>query len=207
MKKLYLILPFAFLLSCSNNQELSTENLTKEKDIIDSNEVYEEEMQEELIVEEPAPTISLENPLRAYISDQFGGATNIRSMPAGDIIEELPNSNDYIIYIVAKSGRWFKVEKIDAIEETINLPNNEGWIHGSVIGFGTRNYGGQELHLYSSPDDQSDVVATINQESGVKLVDIDDEWVKVEWRDANSNIFIGWIEREWLCGNPLTNCC
>ena len=37
----------------------------------------------------------------------------------------------------------------------------------------------------------------------LRPVDIRGNWVKVKTIDGKHT---GWIESEWLCGNPLTNC-
>ena len=32
------------------------------------------------------------------------------------------------------------------------------------------------------------------------------EWAKVSYTDSDGKKLIGWIEIEWLCGNPYTTC-
>jgi SH3-like domain-containing protein len=87
--------------------------------------------------------------------------------------------------------------------DAIELPE-EAWIHSSVIGLSTRNYGGQQLSLRSDPREGASVVGRITvPEDLVRPLDIteDGEWVKVRWGKVT-----GWIERKWLCGNPLSSC-
>ena len=87
----------------------------------------------------------------------------------------------------------------------IRLDKEElAWIHSSVLGLHTRNYGGQPLNLYASPSEDAPVVATIREEAAdVRPLDVnaDGSWVKVKAKAGT-----GWIQRNWLCDNPLTNC-
>ena len=149
----------------------------------------------------------LNDTIRAYIDDPTNLSTNVRNNPEGQVILELPKDADYFIYIIAQKNRWFLVHEIHGVESNLDIPGGKGWIHGSVIGFGTRNYGGESLGLFSEPDSLSDLVTTIDHESGVRLVEIKEGWIKVEWEDDYGLWFQGWIRKEWLCGNPLTNCC
>ena len=80
----------------------------------------------------------------------------------------------------------------------------EYWIHYSALGLGTSNYGGQELHLHAAPHQDADIVFTFNKELTVMPLDFDGDWIKVKVDGCD---VIGWIENEWLCSNPLTNCC
>ncbi|MFH2094919.1 MAG: SH3 domain-containing protein [Bacteroidota bacterium] len=197
-----------FLLSCGgtessdNGSSPEADTINKKVQLPDTLTTSEKDIVTDESVEE------FDTPLQAYINDPYGNTpTNIRETPGGEVIYELPAGNDYILYIVAKSGKWFKVTEVDAIDEIIKLPGNSGWLHGSVIGFGTRNYGNEPISLYSKPDKNSEVVTVIKQESFVSLLDVDGDWVKVAWKNENGFEFQGWIEQSWLCGNPLTNCC
>lgn len=73
-----------------------------------------------------------------------------------------------------------------------------------VVGFDTRNYGGQTLSLRQSPDAGSKVVFSFKEEMQLHPVGMKGDWVKVKTSDGKHE---GWIETEWICDNPLTNCC
>jgi hypothetical protein len=47
-------------------------------------------------------------------------------------------------------------------------------------------------------------VFTFDKEMLLMPLDIHGDWVKVQ---VDGYDIIGWIEAEWLCSNPLTNCC
>ena len=178
----------------NNNEVIIDENITEKDSVEEDNKN---------ITKKPVKVVSF----RAYISDPDKvNPTNVRKTPSGDIILKLERNSDYIIYIVACQGRWFKVDKIEPTDSKIDIPGGAGWIHGSVIGFSTRNYGNQKLNLYEKANANSKVVEVLKYETELKLVDIEGEWVKVEWNNDGKKI-IGWIEKEWLCGNPYTNCC
>ncbi|MBR6245830.1 MAG: SH3 domain-containing protein, partial [Bacteroidales bacterium] len=79
-----------------------------------------------------------------------------------------------------------------------------GWIHWSVLATGTRNYSGEPIPLHKEPSADSPVVGTIKKaDVTVRPMDItpDGSWVKVK-----SAYGTGWLEVDWLCGNPFTTC-
>jgi hypothetical protein len=146
---------------------------------------------------------------RAYVDDpDASGPTNVRATPGGKIVLELdPEIDAYIINAVGASNGWFKVEgSVEGLSDSYSIPGGIGWIHGSVLAVDTRNYGGQILSVYNSPDENSPLVATIAGETHLRIKDSCDIWTKVEGVDGNGKAFTGWILNEWLCGNPVTTC-
>ncbi len=147
--------------------------------------------------------------LRVFIQDSDGQFTNIRKSPNGAIVAKLPNQNGIMMDVESPKNGWWKID--DGIYWD---PNEDGdtklkgarsyWIHYSVIGVGTRNYGGQTLKLRKSPSRNSAAVFTFNEEIQLRPIDIKGDWVKVKTIDGKHT---GWIEEEWLCGNSVTNCC
>ena len=132
-------------------------------------------------------------------SDRY---TNLRKSPGGSVLGRLDNSeNEYVITICEPANGWWRI--FDDFVGSMEL-SGEAWIHYSVLGMRTRNYGGQALPLRASASEQAAVVATIREEEEtVRPMDIsaDGKWTKVKC-DAGT----GWIESRWLCGNPYTTC-
>ena len=139
--------------------------------------------------------------LSCYVmdSDRY---TNLRKSPGGSVLGRLDNSeNEYVITICEPSNGWWRI--FDDFVGSMEL-SGEAWIHYSVLGMRTRNYGGQALPLRASASEQAAVVATIKEEEAtVRPMDIsaDGKWTKVKC-DAGT----GWLESRWLCGNPYTTC-
>lgn len=182
--------------------EIETELLIEDSIIVDKQDLSPQ-YSEFVISDYPFDVVD------AYISDQTGEPTNIRATPGGEIITQLVEG-DYMLKIVDKKDRWFKIEYIDTPENSIVFGGKDGWIHGSVVAFGTRNYGNQAINIHSKASDKSNKVDSFNDEKEVKLFDyIDNEgtidWVKVVYQ-SNGKTIKGWIQREMLCGNPLTTC-
>jgi len=152
--------------------------------------------------------VKLKTPLGCFISDTSASPTNIRKSPGGEVIGSFNPGSSVMIDVIAKSGKWFQFEVISNPEnETINMNGKTGWLHGSVIGLGTTNYGGQKIPLYSKPDRKSAVTAEITEETLLHPEDIEEGWVKVTYKDKKSGkTASGWIEINWLCGNSVTNC-
>ena len=198
------------LLSCGEKENNTTETTgikTKENDKVESTEstTQEENTTTEEITETTSETTISKNALHVYLNDPDKSGTNIRKTPKGDVVMQLiPKGEDdhYFITLSEVKDGWFKIEKISGMEvENIEIEGSEGWIHGSVLGVDTRNYGRQTLDLLDAPK-SGKVVGTIKEEVyGLKLKDMDGEWVKVEYKGV-----LGWINSEWLCGNPLTTC-
>lgn len=146
--------------------------------------------------------------LGVYISDPNGPYTNIRNAPKGKVVCKIPTNVTAMIGIETPTKGWWKI-----IGTTYDTGDEEGhlsgsttgyWIHYSVLGIGTRNYGSETLYLRQSPSATAPVVFQFNDERTLRPMEIQGEWVKVQTEDGK---FTGWIEDEWLCGNALTNCC
>lgn len=149
--------------------------------------------------------------LSVYISDGNGEFTNVRSGPKGKVVDKIPTSKIVMLEVVSPQDGWWQIDGGEVYctgddDETITLKGSSTgyWIHHSVIGLDTRNYGGQTLRLRKSPDAKSAVVFSFKEEMHVMPLEVRGDWVKVKTGDGKH---IGWIEAEWLCDNPLTNCC
>ena len=136
--------------------------------------------------------------------------THILNKPSGATVMTLSYDEPYIFSLTSPRDGWWKINDMwnaaDDEDTTLLVGSDTGeyWIHFSALGLGTSNYGGQELHLRAAPDPEADIVFTFNQELMLMPLDFDGDWVKVK---VDGSDIIGWIENEWLCSNPLTNCC
>ena len=148
---------------------------------------------------DPGPAV-----LGCFVADS--GTTNVRNAPNGLISGRLPASGTYTLAVYNPTDGWWQilngvVEEMDG--EVIEIPE-EAWIHSSVIGLSTRNYDRRALPLRSEPRANAAVSGRITlAEDLVRPLDLsaDGKWVKVRWGKVS-----GWIEAEWLCGNPVTTC-
>lgn len=141
--------------------------------------------------------------LAVYVNDPDDSGTNIRNRPGGKIVLTLNGSeNAFFLTVCESQNGWFKIKgNIEGLDEEYKIPKGEGWIHGTVISVDTRNYGKQELEILDSPI-KGNTVATIKEESyGIRIKEICGSWVRIKY-----NGILGWIEADWLCGNPLTTC-
>lgn len=136
--------------------------------------------------------------------------TNIRNKPSGAVVMTLSAENPYVLNLTTPQNGWWRVLDLwnaaDDLDPTIlaNSDTGEYWIHYSVLVVSTRNYGGQELCLRDAPDEGAGVVFSFTQELMLRPIDIKGDWVKLKMDGSGIE---GWIEAEWLCSNPLTNCC
>ena len=125
-------------------------------------------------------------------------STNIRDdYEDGQIIFTLDNSTDYfILNVIEFKDNWFKINTIVSIEYGYQITELEGWVHYSNVKISTR----KDLKLLNKPNGEK-VIGSIKQEVQVKIIDVCNNWVEIEYEDMN-----GWVELRWLCGNPVTTC-
>ena len=147
--------------------------------------------------------------LRVYIQDTNGKYTNLRSTPNGKLVRKLSTQRTIILEVKDPRDGWWEIGNyiFDCDEEKeidLDKSNHDYFIHYSTIAVGTRNYGEQRLYLRKAANEKSAVVYTFNKEIELRPIEIKNGWVKVQTFDKKHT---GWIEEEWLCGNPLTNCC
>lgn len=142
--------------------------------------------------------------------DDVDKYTNVRSSPGGPIVERIEAGDMPMFAVERPRNGWWLItggtyEKPDQGEiELKGSPNNQYWIHYSVIGVGTRNYGGETYYLRATPKSRGKVVYSFKDEISLRPIDVRGDWVKVKTYDGKHT---GWIEADKLCGNSLTNCC
>lgn len=146
----------------------------------------------------------------AFASSPDQTDVNVRATPGGTILFKLDhNEPGYTVELYEAWNGWFRISpEIETVDQDpIVLKSKQVWIHGSQLGAGTRNYGGQKLTFRTRPNANSPIVFTINEEICVSYVDMVKGWIKVKYTPEKSKkSFVGWIETEWLCPNPVTNC-
>ena len=196
----------SIIISCSSPDE-NSEPIHNEN--IESIQMEDTIESVESIVEPEIPEIRTDCNIEmdVYLWDESGTATNIREVPGGEVDVVLPAENDYLLGVTDLQDGWFKVASIwAASDEEFIMTDNEGWIHSSVVAVSTRNYGGQELIIYESADVESEVKGLIVNEETLRILDVCEEWAKIKF-NRDGKMIEGWIQLEWLCGNPVTNCC
>ena len=146
--------------------------------------------------------------LGVFTYDNSGKFTNVRNAPKGKVVDKIPTDVCAMIGVEKPTNGWWKLT--DNTYETGDFDGKlKGsttgyWIHYSVLGMGTRNYGGETLYIRKNPSESAPVVYKFKKEIVLRPMEIKGEWVKVQTCDGK---YTGWIEVEWLCGNSLTNCC
>ena len=140
-----------------------------------------------------------------FLFDNSGSDTNIRNAPKGKVIAKLDRTGEYILTLTEPKNGWWKIVDVEEATEGREIQlKKTGYIHYSTVGFATRNYGGQRLYLREYPNDGAKVLYSFTDELVLHPLEVVGDWVKVVTADGKHT---GWIEYEWTCGNPLTNCC
>ena len=146
----------------------------------------------------------------AYVGAPDETDVNVRATPGGTIVFKLDhNEPGYIVDLYEVWNGWFRISpQIETVDQgSIVLKSKQAWIHGSQLGACTRNYGGGKLTFRTRPDANSGIAFTIEEEICVSYVDMVEGWMKVKYTPEKSRkSFVGWIESERLCTNPVTTC-
>ena len=137
------------------------------------------------------------SPLNVFLYNANENDTRIRNVPNGEAIFNFNEDSYYILEITETNNGWSKVTKvIDVDEGELENTRGEGWIKNAYIGATTR----KRIALLDAPE-HGDTVGTIDSETSVQVLDRSMDWVLIEGEGIS-----GWIESEWLCGNPVTTC-
>ena len=146
-----------------------------------------------------------------YITDNSGTSTNVRNAPKGKVVAKLNANNGIMFEVESPQNGWWKISggvytdpEKDMDEFRLKGSTTGYWVHYSVIGFSTSNYGGQTLHLRQSPSAKARSVFSFKTETQLHPLEVRNGWVKVVTDDGKHT---GWIEDQWICGNSVTNCC
>jgi SH3-like domain-containing protein len=149
-----------------------------------------------------------QNTVTAFIWDN-DLTTNIRNSPKGKVVMTVSADEPYVFELSTPRNGWWRIETFynaANYDEDTSLEGSstgEYWIHYSVIAVSSRNYGGEDIYLRDAPDEDANIVAVFNEEVIFKPLDVVGDWVKVK---LDNTEIVGWIEKEWLCDNPLTTC-
>lgn len=153
--------------------------------------------------------IPMDTSLDVFIYDKIGSDTNVRNAPKGKVVGKLPTAVDYMLNICDVRDGWWRicsneVYSFDVPEGPV-AAGSEGvaWIHYSVLGSSTRNYGGETIYLRETPSEKARATFSFSEEMILRPLEIKDSWVKVETTDKKHR---GWIDGYWLCGNAVTTC-
>lgn len=143
--------------------------------------------------------------LWVYVSDPTGTPTNVRAAPGGAVTGTLAVDGDYLVKLADCKTGWCRVTAIDTVDQgpVAHPKGGERWLHSSVLAFATRNYGGQKLALRAKPDEKAAPVFSFTDEKALRPLDVRVGWVLAETLDKK---YRGWLQDEWVCGNPVTTC-
>ncbi|MFK7799129.1 MAG: hypothetical protein AB8E82_16875, partial [Aureispira sp.] len=199
MKKILLYSSLLILLSaCSTDKHNDTSN---DKTQVAAKSQTKNSSPETVAAAPTANNNCTPSTLDVYLNDPDDSGTNIRNSPGGKVVLQLVREDadaEFFLTLSQAQNGWFKIKNpIGSMEEDVEIPNGEGWIHGSVIAVDTRNYGAQTLELLDKPINGNVVEVIKEQAYGLKLKDICGRWVQVEYKGT-----VGWIDSNWLCGNP-----
>lgn len=116
----------------------------------------------------------------------------------GKIIQVLDSTEDgFLISIISEENGWFRVltiKDLDGNEQEIQ--NGFAWIDHSDIGIRANRV----ATVLDNPKTGKQV-GRVPMDAELNLIDIWQDWVKIEFQGLT-----GWVDSQYLCGNPVTTC-
>lgn len=136
--------------------------------------------------------------LEVFDRDFGSDGIKLKDKPNGDIIQTLVTTgNGYIISIVSGEKGWFRVLKIDSIDEgELTIPLGIAWVHSSEIGIRANH----ETSVFDSPKNGKQI-GNVPMDADLNIIEFEQDWVKIEYQNLT-----GWVDSKSLCGNPVTTC-
>jgi hypothetical protein len=123
------------------------------------------------------------------------------------IIGEIPvaseDGEEIIVEIIGYSTGWLKIRKAVTIEDKI-IFEGKGWIRAGRVSANVQRPDGNSKKgaiLYAQAKKSSKTVGTIPSETLIDIIGFDCFGLKVKYKGK-----IGWIQKDHICGNPVTTC-
>ena len=136
-------------------------------------------------------------PIKLYIDHSNVNTAHMRNEPNGEVLLNIDKQGEYSVTVTEVSNEWFKVVKLMEVDAgVIKIPNGFGWIHNSVIGASIT----KDITVFDNPN-TNEAIDIVKKETRVKIINICSNWVRIERGST-----IGWVQTEWLCGNPVSTC-
>ncbi len=155
-------------------------------------------------------SVQAQDVIGAYLVDSNGAYTNIRNAPNGKVVDKISTKTTADMILTTPRNGWWRItgdsyEDYDIEKEVALKGSKTGyWIHYSCIGFTSRNYGSEEIYLRATPSIKGKVLwKTKEAEILLHPIDVKGDWIKVKTGDGKHE---GWIDRMWICDNPVTTC-
>lgn len=158
-----------------------------------------------------AMSVYAQSEVCAYICDKSGTPTNVRNAPKGKVVKSLPEiDGGYVVTLLEVKNNWWRIDPVIDIygdeDDYVKLQGSKTgyWVHNSVLQF---NIAGDHTNVLratpSSKGKPLKIDTTYLLETGLRPLQIQGEWIKVETTDKR---FMGWMPIDRICCNPLTTC-
>ena len=88
----------------------------------------------------------------------------------------------------------------------VKIGDNFAYCRKGTVAVNTRNYNGEELLLYESPDNNSAIVGKTFVQQTVQVFGIESRWLYVEALNDKGEKMCGWLPPCMQCPSPWTTC-
>jgi len=141
----------------------------------------------------------------AYVVDTDPAGLNVRSGPGSDFAAQdtLPTGVPVEVEIVGTTDEWFLInEAWSGEQQELEQP---GWVYAPLLGVSTTSLNITDpdapTTLYTAPDGDAAIAATIAKGSEVTLLGCSGNWLQVKASEGT-----GWLAVGEQCSNPVSTC-
>ena len=141
--------------------------------------------------------------VRAFVIDKDPQGLNVRDKPTAKgstVLGQLPTQKPVDVTITQSENSWFYINSASDIDGNNKMPQT-GWVSGSLLGIGIRNYGPTSKYYLHKEASSKSLILSDPGQGDAKLIDCKGRWLKVE-REGK----IGWLSPEGQCPSAVTNC-
>ena len=145
-----------------------------------------------------------ESNIAMLITDNDPKGTNVRATPGGEVERVVPLAGDTDesiemrrVIVLSRNGDWFFVRLADDFE---------GWMHRTVLGSCASATEDGDPPVYAQPDDSVPAIATVEDGTPLKLLDVRGIWAKVAFAGPGGAEISGWLMEQALFSNPYNDC-
>ena len=139
--------------------------------------------------------------ISAYLTGRDPNGLNVRAGPStrSAVLHVVSAEIAGVAAIREHRRGWFRIAGIVDAESDSPVFQDEGWVHGSLLGLDVAN---ADPRLYTAPRSDSRVVATLRAaDTEVTLIGCAGPWAQVRAGGRT-----GWLSAEGQCSSPLTTC-
>ena len=108
----------------------------------------------------------------------------------------------WIARVIRQEKGFFKI----ILPQECNIRQKKVWVKAGDIGTIIQNYDSVPIWMYTEPTTASAPLQKITSSAIGCIYGIQDQFVLLKVTLNDGACWLGWVEKQYLCGNPYTTC-